>query len=184
MPVDAFHLTGTTTGFLYQYLINKVNNASEDATVDEVHTVFVEDSTITTKGSSAHGVYSNRASVGDAVIEIRNVHIVTESTELHPVYGDTYSVGILAQHYDASLAGNSLAEGGNLKVDVQGGSIKTHGVYSYGIQGIFGYGNGGGVSITTAGGNSITTTGDHGHGIVVSHYGTAQPTSSIAIYAG
>ncbi len=166
--------TEVTTTANYGFGI-KVNNASEDTTADDVHTVSVEDSTITTKGFRAHGILSNRESVGVAIVEIQNVDIVTEGTALSSDGFSTFAVGIFARHNDTSLASNPLAEGGDLKVDVQGGSITTHGAYSYGIWGRLEEGNGGEISITTGGGNSITTTGDGGHGIVAYHQCHSRP---------
>ena len=160
-------------------------NGSENATADDVQEIFVENSTITTKGIRGHGIFHNRQSVGDLVIETRNVDIVTESTERsNDVFNDTYALGIFARHDISALAGIPIEEGGDIEVDIQGGSIETRGAYSYGIRADIKAGNGGGISITTGDGNTITTTGESGHGIVTYHYGTDQPTSNITIVVG
>ena len=73
---------------------------------------------------------------------------------------------------------------GDIDIDLQGGSIETRGVYSYGA-----YGNlsktehGGELSIRTGGGHTITTTGANGHGIVAYNSGTLD-TASISIDVG
>ena len=168
----------TTTGFGIL-----VGNGSENPTADDVQKIFVENATITTKGREGFGIVSTRQCVGDIVIETRNVDIVTESTELSS-FGDNLTHGIYARHTDKSLASNPVEEGGDIDINVQGGSIETKGAYSYGIRGNIEAGNGGGIYITTSGGNTITTMGEGGHGIVAYHYGTAEDTSTISIVVG
>ena len=156
----------TTTGFGGFGIL--VGNGSENPTADDVQKIFVENATITTKGREGFGIVSTRQCVGDIVIETRNVDIVTESTELSS-FGDTLTHGIYARHTDPSLASNPVEEGGDIDINVQGGSIETKGAYSYGIRGNIEAGNGGGIYITTSGGNTITTMGEGGHGIPIEH---------------
>ena len=158
----------TTTGFGGFGI--QIGNGSENPTADDVQKIFVENATITTKGREGFGIVSTRQCVGDIVIETRNVDIVTESTELSS-FGDTLTHGIYARHTDPSLASNPVEEGGDIDINVQGGSIETKGAYSYGIRGNIEAGNGGGIYITTSGGNTITTMGEGGHGIVGDLYG-------------
>ena len=101
--------------------------------------------------------------------------IVTNSTDLHQIYGDTFSNGVYARHSDM----------GGIGINIQGGSVRTMGAYSYGVYGALeSAGNGSELLIETGGGNAIVTTGDYGHGIVAYHHGTWQDTSLISIHVG
>ena len=130
--------------------------------------------TVITKGVGAHGIFGNHTGTGDIDLDVRNATIVTESTELGS-YGDTFAVGILGQHSSGS---------GNIDIDLQGGSIETRGVYSYGVYGTLeDAAYGGEVSIRTGDGHTITTTGANGDGIVAYNYGTLD-TASISVEVG
>ncbi len=139
-------------------------------------TIDAEDGSITTNGINAYGVYGYYArGEGDILINLRNMDILTRSTDLHPTYQDTFSNGVYARHQGL----------GGVDVNIQGGSVKTMGAYSYGVFGVLeSADNGSALLIETGGGNAIVTTGDYGHGIVAYHYGTSQDTSLISIYAG
>ena len=132
---------------------------------------------VTTKGNESNGVYgfvANTANEGDIIIKTKDYAILTESTDLEANYGDAFSIGLFARH--AGL--------GNIKIDLQGGSIETKGIYSYGVYGnLENANNGGELSIRTGGGHTITTTGAIGHGIVAYNFGTL-PTSTTSIYVG
>jgi len=137
--------------------------------------IDAEDGSITTNGTIAHGVYGYYAmGEGDILISLRDMDIITRST-LHSRHGDTFSNGVYARHQDT----------GNIYINIQGGSVRTMGAYSYGVYGALeAAGNGGELLIKTGGGNAIVTTGDYGHGIVAYHHGTSQDTSLISIYVG
>ena len=120
--------------------------------------------------------------IGDIDIDVLNPTIVMQSTDissLNPL--GTLSFGIYASHRNSNLASTPVELGGNVDINVQGGSIETHGSYSYGIRGDLEAGNGGEIKIETGDGNTVTTTGDNAHGIVAYHYGTAEDTSTISI---
>ena len=191
-----------------------VSNGSENATADDVQKIFVENATITTKGHTGFGIFSNHQSVGDIDIDVLNPTITTQGSTAHGILayhydiGDididvlnptivmqstdisslnplgTLSFGIYASHRNSNLASTPVELGGNVDINVQGGSIETHGSYSYGIRGDLEAGNGGEIKIETGGGNTVTTTGDNAHGIVAYHYGTAEDTSTISIVVG
>ena len=142
--------------------------------------IDVQGGSITTHGTKSMGIRGViEAGNGDIVIETRGVDIVTESMDVD-TSASTLAHGIFAWHW----ASDPVEDEGDIKIDVQGGSIETRGMYSYGIRGDLEAGNGGEISIATGGGNTITTTGEGGHGIVAYHWGTAQPTSAISIDAG
>ena len=152
-----------------------LRHESKNAMTGDVLKAYIENSTITTKGLAGHGIYALRYSDGNIDIDTRNVAIVTESTDLHRTFNDTFAVGVSARH----------AAQGNIYIDLQDGSIETRGTYSYGVYGLHRtIGKGGEVSIQTRGGNTITTTGDNADGILVYHFGTMQETSRISIDVG
>ncbi|MCY3803025.1 MAG: autotransporter outer membrane beta-barrel domain-containing protein [Gammaproteobacteria bacterium] len=138
-------------------------------------TIDGEDDSITTNGLNAHGIYGYHVGEGKISILLRDLAITTQSTALHPNWGDTFSNGIWARHEGT----------GDVEVELQGGTVDTKGAYSYGVYGRLGSTtNGGTLSIETGSGNAITTTGDSGHGIVAYHYGTSEDTSLITIDVG
>lgn len=161
--------------------------------VGDVH-IEMSGGSITTRGLAAHGIMGHRpesaTGSGDIIIRARNLHVLTESTALHPSFEDTFANGVYAVNESS----------GNIDIDLGGGSITTNGTSSFGI-----YGDHRGVghvqirmsegTITTGGsatggwgiygrhrdtGNividlddlTLTTTGQYGHGIVAYHYGT------------
>ena len=139
--------------------------------------IDAEDGSITTNGINAYGVYGYYAlGEGDIFISLRNMDILTRSTDLHPTFQDTFSNGVYARHQGL----------GGVDINIQGGSVKTMGAYSYAVYRscLNAAGNGSELLIETGGGNAIVTTGVNGHGIVAYHYGTSQDTSLISIYAG
>ena len=138
-------------------------------------TATVTDAELRTKGVESHGIYGRHQGTGAVNINVGNSSITTESTDAANSYGETLAHGIFGRH---------LGTGGNININVQGGSIETRGVFSYGIRGDMGEGNGDELSIVTGGGNTITTTGSNGHGIVAYHYGTEHDTSKITIDVG
>ena len=160
----------TTMGDTAHGIWTRHENTGADIIID------AEDGSITTNGINAHGIYGYYAiGEGDILISLRDMDIITKSTELHSTYGDTFSNGVYARHQDI----------GNIYINIQGGSVKTRGAYSYGVYGALeAAGNGGEISIVTGGGNAIVTTGENGHGIVAYHYGTSQDTSLISIHVG
>ena len=139
-------------------------------------TAMVTDAELRTKGTLAHGIYGHHEGTGAVNINVKNSSITTESTaSIDDISSLTLSHGIFGRH---------LGTGGDININVQGGSIETWGAFSYGIRGDMGEGNGGEISIVTGGGNTITTTGSNGHGIVAYHYGTEHDTSKITIDVG
>ena len=145
-------------------------NTGADIVID------AEDGSIATNGINAHAIYGYYAlGEGDILINLRDMDIITKSADLHPDFLDTFSNGVYARHQDT----------GNIYINIQGGSVRTMGAYSYGVYGALeAAGNGGEISIETGGGNAIVTTGENGHGIVAYHYGTSQDTSLISIHVG
>ena len=137
--------------------------------------IDVRDTTITTNDTRSYGIRGwQQDGIGDVRIDVRDTTIMTQNTDIYQNIG-TLSFGIYAAHQGL---------GGNIDINVQGGSIETHGSYSYGIRGDLGAGNGGEIKIVTGGGNTITTSGENAHGIVAYHYGTAEDTSRISIDVG
>ena len=170
----------TTSGDLGHGLRGELGSAS-GAPVGKVR-MDLENIEITTKGADAVGLIGNHFGIGDIEIGIRNATIVTEGTNIRsPSRVGTLSHGVFA--WNRNLI-NPVESGGDINIDVQGGSIETRGTYSYGIRGDLEAGNGGEISITTGGGHRITTTGANGHGIVAYHWDTTQASSSISIDVG
>ena len=135
-------------------------NKSENGTGDDVIDIIVRNSTITTKNLASYGIFAIHDGSGDIIINVLDgTSIISESTELDPVYLDTFSHGIYGSHRSI----------GDIKIDAQAGSITTKGVYSYGIYGR--HHEDGDIDITTHAGHTITTTGDYGHGILAHHQG-------------
>lgn len=121
-------------------------------------------SSVTTKGIQSHGVYgrvSNTANGDDIIIKTRDHDVLTESTALRD--GFTFAVGVRGRHDGV----------GNIDINLQGGSVETRGVFSYGVYGQLSKSeHGGNLKIETGGGNAITTSGANGYGIVAYNYGT------------
>ena len=120
--------------------------------------VNVQGGSITTKGLVAHGVYGRHEGAGLLDIDVENVTIETQSTDIDPTYRDTYSVGVAGVHQGA----------GNIDIDVRGGSITTMGVNSYGVLGL-NTGTVGDIDIAILESHAITTTGAGAHGVVAGH---------------
>ena len=167
--------------------------------------ITVRNSTITTAGSGAAGLRSDRVDggAGTVRINVRDTSITTESTASANTFGDTLADGIFAYHdgsgdididteravietkgvFSRGILAHHIGAG-NINLDIRGGSVKTAGEFSYGI-----YGNlekadhGGEISIETGSGHTVTTTGANGHGIVAYNYGTMD-TSAISIDVG
>ena len=167
--------------------------------------IFAEDSSVTTDGILAYGIfahhYGSSNSDGDVIIRTRNHNILSKSTDLDPVYNNTFSPGVYGRHVGTGdiaidLQGGSVETRGffspgvygyhlgtgDIAIDLQGGAVKTTGGgFSYGIYGRHEKTDQGGeVMIRTGGGNTVTTTGEDGHGIVAYNFGTL-PTSRIVI---
>ena len=140
--------------------------------------VDIQDSTITTSmGTGNNGLYATHQesnSNGDIKVRVRNSHIKSLSTALDATYSETYANGIYARNNGP----------GDVEIDLQGGSVETKGVYSYGVYGVlFKADHGGEVSIQTDGNHAITTSGVGGHGIVALNFGTMD-TSTISVDVG
>ena len=135
----------------------------------------VRNSTITTTGLLAHGIFgyhSVSTGIGDVDIDVRNTTITTESTDLDPDFLDTFSVGIRGRHDGI----------GDIRIDAWGGSVTTKGTYSYGIYGDH-HGDGA-VMIETHPGHTVTTTGPNGHGIVAYQRSTTADPRIIEVTVG
>ena len=144
---------------------------TEPATSTADIDIDVENVDITTMDRDAIGIFASHLHNGDIVINTRNHVITSESTDLHPMYEDTFSHGIYARHQSI----------GNITIDARGGGITTKGVNSYGLYAR--HDEDGDITIDTRDGHTITTTGAGGHGIVAHHLGTMD-SRSIAITVG
>ncbi len=113
-------------------------------------TATIRDSSITTQGSEADGIFiqridTSRTDPGNIVIDVHDSTIRTETTT------GTGSDGIQALHQNT----------GNIDIDVQGGSLTTAGTSAVGIYGLHqGTGN---IEIDLQG--DSTTTGANSHGV-------------------
>ena len=128
----------------------------------------VRNSTVTTMGYGSYGIYGYHTGLGDIDIFLQDSSVTTESTDLDPIYADTFSHGIYARHQSI----------GDIEIDLQGGSIETKGLYSYGVYAR--HQGDGDITIGTRNGHAITTTGDYGHGISAQNEGTMD-TRTISI---
>ena len=148
--------------------------------------IDVQGGTINTMGVLSRGIHVDHLDIGNININVRNATIVTQGTGLWDSEG-TYAHGIQGRHsYSTTDTFYFTVETdwGNVTIDVHGGSITTHGAYSYGVRGDIINRNIGGISIATGGGNRITTTGANAHGIVAYHWDATQDAGSIMIDAG
>ena len=118
--------------------------------------IDVNGGSITTKGLLSHGVRGFHESTGDITIDLKGgVTIITESVDLDPDYDDTFSHGIYGDHR------GGFGEMNDIDIDVNGGSITTRGVNSYGI-----YARNrtaGDITINTSA--TVITEGAGGHGV-------------------
>ncbi len=108
----------------------------------------------------SNGIYGQHQGSGDIDIDVRDLTITTESTDLDPTYGDTFSHGISADH---------IGSEGNIDIGVRGGRITTRGVNSYGVYGL--HTGTGAIDIDVQGGR-ITTRGVNSYGVYGLHTGT------------
>ena len=162
ITIDVRNAVITTTGDLSDGILGLHDNAGAGGYVD----IDVQGGAITTMGIEAAGIRGKSKGVGDVTIDVRDVTIMTKSTDLHPTFDDTYSIGIFGNHENI----------GNLDINAHDGSdITTMGVNSHGIIGFHsGTGN---IYIDAHDGSAITTTGAGAHGIVAYHLGTMDSRS-------
>ena len=160
--IDVRNAVITTTGTGSHGILGIHDIAGPEGYVD----IDVQGGAITTMGMEAAGIRGTSKGVGDVTIDARDVTIMTKSTDLHPDYGDTYSIGIFGNHENI----------GNIDINAHDGSaITTMGVNSHGIIGFHsGTGN---IDIDALEGSAITTTGAGAHGIVAYHLGTMDSRS-------
>ena len=162
ITIDVRNAVITTTGDLSDGIIglNEFAGAGGDVDID------VQGGAITTMGIESAGIRGLSQGVGDVTIDVRDVTIMTKSTDLHPTFDDTYSIGIFGNHKNI----------GNIDINAHDGSaITTMGKNSHGIIGFHsGTGN---IDIDALEGSAITTTGAGAHGIVAYHLGTMDSRS-------
>ena len=114
-------------------------------------------------GIQAAGILGQSKGVGDVTIDVRDVTIITKSTNLHPTYDVTYSTGIFGYHENI----------GNIYINaLEGSDITTMGVSSHGIFGSHSATGTGNIYINAHDGSAITTMGVNSHGIIGFHSGT------------
>ena len=139
--------------------------------------IDVRGGSITTAARDSYGVYGLHLGAGDIDIDVHNLTITTESTEVSE-RGLTSTHGIVGYHSNQD-GGNT----GDIFIDAHAGAdITTKGAFSYGLYGLH-QGAGNNIHIATDADSSITTTGASGHGIVAYHFGT-EDTRSIDITVG
>ena len=157
IDIDVRNTVITTTGDTSDGINGSLGIAGAEGEVD----IDVQGGAITTMGIQAAGILGQSNGVGDVTIDVRDVTIMTKSTDLHPDYVVTYSNGIFGYHENI----------GNIEINAHDGSdITTMGVSSYGIIGSHsGTGN---IDINANDGSAITTMGVNSHGIIGFHSGT------------
>ena len=93
----------------------RTDNPDADTDVD----IDIEDSSITTEGSSAHGIFGEHRGDGDVNIDVLGSHIT--SGDYHGIYGLR------------ALSGDRADTTGDINIDARDSIITTKGVNSYGI---------------------------------------------------
>ena len=165
ITIDVRNAVITTTGDLSDGILglNEIAGAGGDVDID------VQGGAITTMGIESAGIRGQSQGVGDVTIDVRDVTIMTKSTDRHPTYDDTYSIGIFGNHKNI----------GNIDINAHDGStITTMGKNSHGILGFHSSTSGtGNIYIDALEGSAITTTGTGAHGIVAYHVGTMDSRS-------
>ena len=136
--------------------------------------IKLSDGEITTRGYWGDAIYANHRGPGMIDIDLENVTIETRNTALDPTHSLAISRGILAVHRST----------GDIDVNVRGGSIRTLGPDSYGIDARnlnTGSDAASKVRVTTLN-TPITTWGARSSGIYARHY-SSNAGRSIAIDA-
>ena len=162
--IDIFVQGGSTTtqgnlspGIYAWHQLNDVV-AAQTGDID----IDVNGGSITTKGFESHGIRGSHESTGDITIDLKGgVDIITESVARDPTYDETFSHGIYGDHR------GTVADGNNIDINVQGGTIETRGVISHGI-----YARSrteSNIDINTSA--DITTVGSGSHGVYAESYG-------------
>ena len=137
--------------------------------------IRLSDGEITTRGYWGDAIYANHKGPGMIDIDLENVTIETQNTALDPTHSLAISRGILAVHRST----------GDIDVNVRGGSIRTHGPDSYGIDARnlnTGSDAASEVRVTTLN-TPITAWGERSSGIYARHY-SSNAERSIDIDAG
>ena len=121
------------------------------------------DSTISTTELLTYGIlaYQSEDSTGNILINLRNTAIETKSTDNYQGRG-SLTHGVYALNNDSIE--------GDITVSVEGGSVKTHGSSSHGINAV--HQKTGDIAINAASNHDIITLGEGSHGIYARHFGT------------
>ena len=153
ITIDVRNAVITTTGDLSDGIIGLHDNAGAEGYVD----IDVQGGAITTMGIQAGGIRGQSKGVGDVTIDVRDVTIMTKSTDLHPTYGVTYSTGIFGNHENI----------GNIDINAHDGSaITTTGAGAHGIV-AYHLGTMDSRSIEVTIGGTVNASGMNAHGVQI-----------------